>query len=204
LPDVLGGEDDHPLTMKRGSLAALDHHREVVERRVGVGPPRRLDPRRDVVVVLVAAAVVVQRLALERLLGDLEGDRLAPGRLARELERGQRGAGVAAGARRRGSERVVVDRRVGTRRARARGAAAVDVLGVRAAAARRSRDRESRAELTSKYGFSVVAPISVTSPVLDRGQQRVLLRLVEAVDLVEEETVRSPVDLRRCSARSST
>ena len=41
--------------------------------------------------------------------------------------------------------------------------------------------------MTSKYGFSVVAPISVTSAVLDRGQQRVLLRLVEAVDLVEEE-----------------
>ena len=47
--------------------------------------------------------------------------------------------------------------------------------------------RESSAELTSKYGFSVVAPISVTSPLLDRGQERVLLGLVEAVDLVEEQ-----------------
>ena len=41
--------------------------------------------------------------------------------------------------------------------------------------------------MTSKYGFSVVAPISVTQAVLDRVQDRVLLRLVEAVDLVDEE-----------------
>ena len=41
--------------------------------------------------------------------------------------------------------------------------------------------------MTSKYGFSVVAPISVITPSSTAGQQRVLLRLVEAVDLVEEE-----------------
>ena len=51
--------------------------------------------------------------------------------------------------------------------------------------------RESSAELTSKYGFSVVAPISVDEALLDRGQQRVLLGLVEAVDLVEEEDRRA-------------
>ena len=51
--------------------------------------------------------------------------------------------------------------------------------------------RESSALLTSKYGFSVVAPISVTSPSSTAGQQRVLLRLVEAVDLVEEEDRRA-------------
>ena len=38
------------------------------------------------------------------------------------------------------------------------------VLVARARAARRPAQRESSAELTSKYGFSVVAPISVTSP----------------------------------------
>ncbi len=41
--------------------------------------------------------------------------------------------------------------------------------------------------LTSKNGFSVVAPIIVKRAVLDRRQQTVLLRLVEAVDLVEEQ-----------------
>ena len=48
--------------------------------------------------------------------------------------------------------------------------------------------------MTSKYGFSVVAPISVIEPLLDRRQERVLLRLVEAVDLVEEED--RPLPLR--------
>ena len=47
--------------------------------------------------------------------------------------------------------------------------------------------RDSSAEFSSKYGFSVVAPISVTRPSSTPGQQRVLLGLVEAVDLVEEE-----------------
>ena len=41
--------------------------------------------------------------------------------------------------------------------------------------------------MTSNAGFSVVAPISVTQALLDGRQQRVLLGLVEAVDLVEEE-----------------
>jgi hypothetical protein len=50
-----------------------------------------------------------------------------------------------------------------------------------------SAHRDSSAELISKYGFSVVAPISVIRPRLDHRQQRVLLGLVEAVDLVEEE-----------------
>ena len=47
--------------------------------------------------------------------------------------------------------------------------------------------RESSAELSSKYGFSVVAPISVTSPSSTPGSSASCWRLVEAVDLVEEE-----------------
>ena len=47
--------------------------------------------------------------------------------------------------------------------------------------------------MTSKYGFSVVAPIKVTSPSSTAGSMCVLLRLVEAVDLVEEEDRPLPV-----------
>ena len=47
--------------------------------------------------------------------------------------------------------------------------------------------RDSSAELTSKYGFSRRRADQRHDAVLDRRQQRVLLRLVEAVDLVEEE-----------------
>src|SRR5205814_907465 len=50
-------------------LAALDHRREVVQGGVRVRPARRLDPGRDVVVVLVARLVVADGLALHRVLG---------------------------------------------------------------------------------------------------------------------------------------
>ena len=55
------------------------------------------------------------------------------------------------------------------------------------ASRRQTRIRDSSAEFTSKYGFSVVAPIKRDRAVLDMGQQRVLLRLVEPMDLVEEQ-----------------
>ena len=41
--------------------------------------------------------------------------------------------------------------------------------------------------MSEKYGFSVVAPISVTVPSSTAGQQHVLLRLRPAVDLVDEQ-----------------
>ena len=73
--DVLGGEDDHPAGDEARVLAALEHGGEVVQRRVGVRAARGLDPGRDVVVVLVAALVVEDRLALHRVLGVGERDR---------------------------------------------------------------------------------------------------------------------------------
>ena len=54
-----------------------------------------------------------------------------------------------------------------------------------------TRVRDSSGEMTSKEGFSVVAPISVMSAALHVGQEGVLLGLVEAVDLVDKED-RSP------------
>ena len=56
--DVLGGEHDHPPGDEPRVLAALEHRREVVDRRLDVAGPRRLDPGRDEVVVRVAALVV--------------------------------------------------------------------------------------------------------------------------------------------------
>ena len=50
-----------------------------------------------------------------------------------------------------------------------------------------TRQRESSAALTSNDGFSVVAPMRVTVPGLDVAEQRVLLGLVVAMDLVDEE-----------------
>ena len=46
--------------------------------------------------------------------------------------------------------------------------------------------------MTSKDGFSVVAPISVTTALLDVREEGVLLGLVEAVDLVAEQDRPAP------------
>ena len=48
-------------------------------------------------------------------------------------------------------------------------------------------ERDSSGGFTSKKGFSVVAPMRVSRPLSTAGQQRVLLGLAEAVDLVEEQ-----------------
>ena len=50
-----------------------------------------------------------------------------------------------------------------------------------------SSDRDSSGEITEKNGFSVVAATSVTQRFSTPGQQGVLLRLGEAVHLVDEE-----------------
>jgi len=41
--------------------------------------------------------------------------------------------------------------------------------------------------MTSKDGFSVVAPMRMIAPRFDVGEEGVLLRFVEAVDLVDED-----------------
>ena len=48
-------------------------------------------------------------------------------------------------------------------------------------------ERDSSAALTSNDGFSVVAPIEHDVAGFDARQERILLRLVEAVDLVDED-----------------
>ena len=97
--DVLGGEHHHPADDEPRVLAALEHHRQVVQRRVRVRAARRLDPGRDRVVVAVARAVVQQRPALERILRPLDphaGLAQLPRGLQRQLQRVQRRARVAA------------------------------------------------------------------------------------------------------------
>ena len=50
-----------------------------------------------------------------------------------------------------------------------------------------TRARDSSAALSSKDGFSVVAPTSTMVPSSITGRKRILLRAVEAVDLVDEQ-----------------
>ena len=55
--------------------------------------------------------------------------------------------------------------------------------------------------MTAKLGFSVVAPTSDDRAVLDVRQERVLLRLVEAMNLVDEERGALPVKRQAIARR---
>ncbi len=65
------------------------------------------------------------------------------------------------------------------------------------------RERETSAGMTSKYGFSVVAPMSVTMPV-SRAAARILLGFVPAVHFVYKRMVRFWYSLRRSTASPIT
>ena len=183
--DVLGGEHDHPPGDELRILAARDHHGQAVDRGVGVRSAHALDERRRDVVVVVAPLVVEQR-PLARGVGHVllrDGaaarpqppprrgcsarSRVAPGRLGDLPAAGRRPARPRARPRRGARSAVTPSAPSGTQleqrapREQGRVDLEVRVLGGRA-------DQRDQ-------------------PRLDGRQQRVLLRLVEAVDLVEEE-----------------
>ena len=114
------------------------------------------------------------------------GGRAARGQRDRDLERGEHLAAVAARA-----VDQVVERRpasaVAPSASRPRSASVRQRRRGRAARAGTASTRLRSGGLTSKNGFSVVAPISASRPSSTLGQQRVLLGLVEPVDLVEEQ-----------------
>src|SRR5664280_2909835 len=184
--DVLGGEDHHPPHDEPRVLAALQHHRQVVQRGVGIRAPRRLDPRGDVVVVAVAALVVEDRPPLQRVLDTLQGHPLLAqlrGGRGGQLERVERRTRVAFAARRQEVERVRLHRHRG-----ARGAAQhrCQLLGGQGLQCIHAQAREQRAVDLERRVLGGGAD-QRQQALLHRGQQRVLLGLVEAVDLIEEQ-----------------
>ena len=197
--DVLGGADHDAARDELGVLARVEHAGEPVERRVRVAPAHRLDERGDDVVVHVAGLVVGEptaRVGLEHVLGGDEERRavalpLARGvdHLARELERGERGAAVAAG------ERHDLVLRLGRERKAAREAALVgegppDELAERVVVERLELHHAAAADergVDLEVGVLGRCPDEHDRAVLHRVQQRVLLAAVEAVYLVDEE-----------------
>ena len=189
LADVLAGQDDQAAGDEAGVLTGLEHAGQVVQGGLGVGPPDALDEGRDHVVVLVAAVAV--QLGAERGLGVVEGDgglggvRVAgPGERHRHLQAGQRVPPVAAGPVGQVGERLVVGGRA---------------LGLEALAQQRG-DGPGVEGLEPEQGGArqqggVDLEVRVLGgcahqhqeAALDRGQQGVLLGLVEPVDLVEEQ-----------------
>ena len=194
--DVLGGEDDHAAGDEARVLAALQHHRQVVERGVDVGAAGRLDPGRDEVVVAVALAVVVERLALQRVLDRGDVDRASP--RARSTARSSaesatraspplRSASISSAASSTGGGSAMPALGVGQRPPQQR----FDLLRLERPQLVDLAAREQR-RVDLEVGVLGGRPDQGQQPFLDRRQQRVLLGLVEAVDLVEEEDRRPP------------
>ena len=185
--DVLGREHDHAPHDEARVLAALEHRREVVDRRLHVARARRLDPGRDEVVVARrrpcrrrAAACAPRRRRgaprartpsaravstdSSRMFSALRASPPARVAISSSTSGGTSASSAAAPRRTTSTQRLdrvrleLVDLRAREQR---RVHLEVRVLGRRA-------DQRHEA-------------------LLDAGQQRVLLRLVEAVDLVEEE-----------------
>ena len=156
-------------TMRRarnsGILAGIEHAGEIIERRVRVGAAHRLVQRGDQVVVAVLRLVVDRRAALQHLL-----QRRGVEDLARAWPRARlpRPASARRGRRHRpcGPARRAPPRRAAAAcprpprhgpRSRRIAASSSDRNTI-------TRARDSSAALSSKDGFSVVAPTSVTVP----------------------------------------
>ena len=191
-PDVLGGEDDHAPGDELRVLPRLEHGVEPVEGGVGVRPAQRLDEGRDDVVVAVARLVVADDPPLQRLLDLGLGDRRATpgGDPRRHLERVERQPGVAADPFGEQGDDVVIDRwRASQAPHRVVGGPAHQGghrLGrQRVGAEQRAAADQRRVDL--EEGVLGGGADECDDPVLDPGQQGVLLGLVEPVDLVDEE-----------------
>ena len=196
--DIFGGEDAQPSCDEDRVGAAFDHPRQPVQGGVCVGVSHGLDQGRDQVVVVFSLPVVGEPCAAQRLDQRLFGDRAACRRRAGVV------AATASSSVERATRASPPDQRASCRyelgieladsdaASPRSGSASARCRIVAMASSERgcstaTRHRERRAALTSNDGFSVVAPIKRDRAVLDGAQECVLLRLVEAMDLVDEE-----------------
>ena len=187
LADVLAGQDDHAADDEAGVLTGLEHAGEPVEAGVGIGAADALDERGDHVVVLVAP--VAQRLGAERGLGVGERDLRAAWRGPRAMATATsrlvstwRPSPLAWPAR--CSTRVGLGGgALGLEAALEQRAGGVLVERVEAEERRPAEQRRVHLEERVLGGGADQRDEAA----LDAGEERVLLRLVEAVHLVEEE-----------------
>ena len=183
--DVLAGQDDEAADDEAGVLPRFEHSGQPVEAGVRIGAPDALDEGADDVVVLVAA--VADRLGAECGLGIVEGDRgvvPAGGEGDGDLEAGQGEAAVAGGTVGQQVERLVGGGRL---------------LGLQSPAQQQVRGLAVQGLEAEQRGTRQEWWVDLKVRVLRRGsdedqqpglhgrQQGVLLGLVEAVDLVEEQ-----------------
>ena len=194
--DILAGEDHQPACDKAQLLTRMEHLGQPVEGGVGVATPEALDEGADRVVVIVARTVVDDGLFLDALgslgkrdayppvgterrgaRGNLKGIQAlagiaiadhgeVPGRILLQIERegAEAAFGVSNGPALEANE-VIHGEGLELKDLRAGNQGAVD---------REIRVLRGRPDQTDSPAFNI-------------GEQRILLRLVEAVDLIDEE-----------------
>jgi len=205
--DVLTGQDHDAARDEHRILTRVDHAHEPVERGIGIGPAHALDERRDRVVVLVAGPVIEERPPLQRIFDLVQADgllsvRSGHCRVGGELERVERDTGVAVAHR---DEAFLGLLRQSDRAPKAA------VFGERAfhddphlllGERLQREDPGSRQKGGVHLERRVLRRRSEQGDVavLDVREHDVLLRLVEAVDLIDEEDgalVRKAAELPR-------
>ncbi len=197
--DVFGREAHEPARDVQRILAGFDHAREPVDRGIGIAVAHRLVQRRDEVVVLLAGLVVEQRAALNRLLDAVDVS------TRRSAVAAVTGAAATLSSSRFSATRAsplaytaiaptrsVVDDelrsppRPRSASVRARVEDGRHLLGRQAAQHEHLRSRQQRrVDLERRVLGRRADEHDVAG--LDARQERVLLRLVEAVNLVDED-----------------
>src|SRR6266851_4784275 len=192
--DVFHRHAHDPARAVHRVFASLEHPAQPIERRIGVGVPHTLVQRRDDVVVLLALLVVEQYPPLQRLRRQRLGDGVVTAllrQLRRHLQRIQSVASVAAGVRGERGQCLIVG--LNSRRAQA-------TLGI----AKRSpqqrnylllcqADQRIHPASRQQRGIDLERRVlrrrsdQPDRPALDIRQKRILLGLVEAVNLVDEQ-----------------
>ena len=188
-PDIFGGEDHQPPGDEARLLTAGQHPRQVVDGGVGVAAPDGLDEGRDDVVVLLAVLVVEGDVLLEAVLHVLVGDRhLAVGGPHHDVENVEQLAGIAP--REAEQRRGLLHLDLSFAQFGVLGQCAVEQF-LQVGILQRLEDvdltaAQQRGDYLERGVFRSGAD-QRDDPLLDGPEQRILLRLVEAVDLVDEE-----------------
>ena len=189
--DIFRRQDDEAPRHEERVLAGLQHAGEPVERRVRIRAAQRLDERGNGVVVRVAGLVMGQA-PLHDLLDECGRDRLLPARREdRGFEGAQGAARVAAGLHDDGVQRV----RFNGRATPAQSPLAVVERALDESAKQVRRQRLERVDAGPREQRADHFEGRILGRRADQGdgavfhvrQDHVLLRLVEAVDLVDEE-----------------
>ena len=186
-PDILDRHPHHAPRQKQRVLAGIEHARQIIQRGVGIGAAHRFMQRGDQVVVAVGGLVVDRRAALQDLLQLLDIEHFAGARRAPHLfGQRQRGAAIAIGHPHQRGARFVIERQRSALDGFGAGIELFHRGDVERVKHQHPRARQERRVQLKRRVFGGGAD-QHHGAVFHHRQKGILLRLVEAMDLVDEQ-----------------